>query len=134
MSSWILGISASHNGAACLLRDDELVVAVQEERLSQRKRDRIHGAEPSLALPYCFSYAGIEPEDLDPVVLCIQGSTRDKRHDILSHPLLGAALRQVPVKMIPHHYGHALSAFASSGCKEAAVSWWLTGWARPLTT
>ncbi len=30
---WVLGLSASHNGAACLLHGDRIVAAVQEERL-----------------------------------------------------------------------------------------------------
>jgi predicted NodU family carbamoyl transferase len=51
---WILGISASHNGSACLLRGDEIVVAIQEERLSRFKRQRIFGAGPSLAIDYCL--------------------------------------------------------------------------------
>jgi len=67
---WILGISASHNGSACLLRGDEIVVAIQEERLSRFKRHRILGAGPSHAVPYCLNYAGIEPRDLSLVVLC----------------------------------------------------------------
>jgi len=28
---WVLGISASHNGAVCLLKGDEIVVAIQED-------------------------------------------------------------------------------------------------------
>ena len=66
---WILGISASHNGSACLLRGDEIVVAIQEERLSRFKRHRINGAGPSLAISYCLNYAGIAPSDLSLVVL-----------------------------------------------------------------
>ncbi len=30
---WVLGLSASHNGAACLLHGDRIAAAVQEERL-----------------------------------------------------------------------------------------------------
>jgi hypothetical protein len=41
---WVLGISASHkNGAACLLRGDEIAVAIQEERLTRHKRHSIQG-------------------------------------------------------------------------------------------
>lgn len=120
-SPWILGLSASHNGAACLLKGDEIVVAVQEERLSGVKRQRIYAAEPSLAPAYCMSYAGIEPRDLSMVVLCVQGRVRDKWHDIRSNAFLNVAANQIPTLVIPHHYGHALSAFATSGFKEAAV-------------
>lgn len=61
---WMLGISASHNGAVCLLEGDEIVVAIQEERLSRIKRDRNYGAYDSLALEYCFDY-----KDWTPVVV-----------------------------------------------------------------
>lgn len=40
---WILGIGCSHNGAFCLLHGDELVVALQEERVSRVKRHGVSG-------------------------------------------------------------------------------------------
>jgi carbamoyltransferase len=118
---WILGISASHNGSACLLRGDEIVVAVQEERLSRFKRHRICGAGPSQAVAYCLNYAGIAPSDLDLVVLCIQGRATDKIHDITLDPFLNVVTHETPTITIPHHYGHAVSVFATSGFAEAAV-------------
>jgi carbamoyltransferase len=78
---WVLGISASHKGAVCLLHGDEIVVAIQEERLSRFKRHRIHGCGPSLAVSYCLNYAGVDPAQLDPVVLCVQGRLDDDQHD-----------------------------------------------------
>ena len=118
---WVLGVSASHNGSACLLKGDDLVVAIQEERLCKLKRHRIYGAGPSLAPAYCLSYAGIEPDELDIVVLCVQGKSRDRRHNIRLDPFLDVLSHQVPTRTIPHHYGHALSAFATSGFAEAAI-------------
>jgi carbamoyltransferase len=118
---WVLGISASHNGSACLLKGDEIVVAIQEERLCKQKRQRIYGAGPSLATSYCLSYAGIEPDQLDMVVLCVQGKSRDSRHDIRLDPFLNILTNQVPTRTIPHHFGHALSAFATSGFADAAI-------------
>lgn len=118
---WILGISASHNGSACLLKGDQIVVAIQEERLSRRKRQRIYGAGPSLAIPYCLNYAGIQPSELALVVLCVQGQAKDQLHDIRLDPFLNISLHQTPSLTIPHHYGHALSAFATSGFAESAI-------------
>lgn len=120
-SNWILGLSASHNGAVCLLKDDELVVAVQEERLSRVKRARIYGAEPSRALAYCLDYAGITADDLSLVVLCLQGRMRDARHAVESNPALRRTRGRVPILRIPHHLGHAFSAFATSGFGDAAI-------------
>jgi carbamoyltransferase len=118
---WILGISASHNGSVCLLKGDEIVVAIQEERLSRLKRHRIHPAEHSMAVAYCLSYAGVEPRELDLVVICIQGRSQDQLNDIRLNPLLNVISNQIPTIFIPHHYGHALSAFATSGFEEAAI-------------
>lgn len=120
-STWVLGISASHNGAVCLLRDDELVVAVQEERLSRFKRHRIRGAEASRALAYCLDYAGITPDDLSLAVVCLQGRARDAEHAVESNPGLRRTRGRVPTLVIPHHLGHAVSAFATSGFEDAAV-------------
>ena len=118
---WILGISASHNGSACLLKGDEIVVAIQEERLTRFKRHRIYGARPSLAVRYCLNYAGIEPDDLSLVVLCIQGRANDEIHDIRRDPFLNVVLHGTPTITIPHHYGHAVSVFATSGFAESAI-------------
>lgn len=120
-ATWVLGISASHNGAVCLLRDDEVVVAVQEERLTRFKRQRIHGAEPSRALNYCLDYAGITTDDLSLAVVCLQGRTRDAKHAVEANPALRRTRGRVPTLLIPHHLGHAVSAFATSGFEDAAV-------------
>ena len=118
---WILGISASHNGAVCLLHGDEIVVAIQEERLSRIKRDRNYGAYTSLALEYCFDYAKILPGDLSMVVLCVQGRTSAPNQDLTRNPYLQILSNNTPVLKVSHHFGHAVSAFATSGFKDAAV-------------
>ncbi|HKS10039.1 MAG TPA: carbamoyltransferase C-terminal domain-containing protein [Pyrinomonadaceae bacterium] len=118
---WILGISASHNGAACLLRGDQIVVAIQEERLSRFKRHRIYGCGPSLAVAYCLNYAGIDPAELDLIVLCVQGRLQEEKHDILRDPFLKIGENGTPTLTIPHHYGHAVSTFATSGFAETAI-------------
>ena len=48
----ILGISAFyHDSAACLLRDGEIVAAVQEERFSRKKHD---SHCPGRAVRFCL--------------------------------------------------------------------------------
>ena len=118
---WILGISASHNGSACLLKGDRIVVAIQEERLSRIKRHRIYGAKASSAVAYCLNYGGIDPSELSLVVLCIQGRREDQVHDLRLDSLLNVVTNKIPTVTIPHHYGHALSVFATSGFAESAV-------------
>ncbi len=118
---WILGISASHNGSACLLKGDRIVVAIQEERLTRFKRHRIYGAKASNAVAYCLNYAGIDPSELSLVVLCIQGRKQDQLHDLRLESFLNVLTNKIPTLTIPHHFGHALSVFATSGFVESAV-------------
>lgn len=61
----ILGVSAYyHDSAACLLRDDTIVAAAQEERFTRKKYD---ARFPANAIRYCLSKAGIAAGDLDHV-------------------------------------------------------------------
>ena len=39
MSQWIAAISRGHNGSVCLLKDGEVVVNLEEERLTRFKYD-----------------------------------------------------------------------------------------------
>lgn len=118
---WVLGLGASHNGSACLLHGDEIVVAIQEERLSRSKRHRTFGAEPNLVTQYCLDTAGIDVSDLSMVVHCAQGEAQSVEHDLGCNRQLRLAHHGVPWRAIPHHLGHAISAFATSGFEESAV-------------
>ena len=63
---YILGISAFyHDSAACLLKDGEIVSAVQEERFTRKKHD---AAFPRCAIEYCLKEAGIGANDINNVV------------------------------------------------------------------
>jgi carbamoyltransferase len=63
---YILGISAYfHDSAACLLKDDHIVAAVQEERFSRIKND---DQFPTLAIRYCLQEAGITLSQIDHIV------------------------------------------------------------------
>jgi len=95
---WVLGLSSSHNGSVCLLRGKEVVVAIQQERLSRLKRHLTIGRHDSLALRYCFDYAGIQPRDLSLVV----HSTPDPYngspiHDVTLNPYLDVIRDKIPV-------------------------------------
>jgi carbamoyltransferase len=118
---WILGLSASHNGAACLLRGDEIFVAVQEERLTRVKRQWIYGAAPSLAANYCLTFAGVQPQDLTAIALSITGSARDPQHNLRLNPLVTSCRKSIRTFVVPHHYAHAVSAFATSGFADSAI-------------
>src|SRR5215212_6279015 len=112
---WVLGISASHNGAVCLLKGDELVVAIQEERITRLKRQRIYGAQHAAALDYCLDYAGIGPQDLSAVAICVQGRANATVNDLKLNPFLRVEQYGTPTYVLSHHAAHAVSAFATSG-------------------
>jgi carbamoyltransferase len=117
----VLGISASHNGAACLMKGSEIVVAISEERLSRRKRHRIYGADPALCIRYCLETAGVTPSDLEMVVVAPQKRGWRAEHDPNLNPILRTCANSTRTGRISHHYAHALSAFGPSGATEAAI-------------
>ena len=60
---YILGISCYyHDSAACVLKDDKVIAAVEEERFSRKKFD---DSFPKSAIDYCMNEAGISQNDLD---------------------------------------------------------------------
>ncbi len=120
MTTWILGIGASHNGGACLLADGELVVAIQQERLTRVKRSRLRPAFDTLAIRYCLDYAGIGVEDL-----ALAGVSRDEpmampESDLSRNPLFVDA-DGPPIAYVAHHRAHGAAAWFQSGFDEAAV-------------
>ena len=63
---YILGISAFyHDSAACLLKDGNIIAAVQEERFTRKKHD---AGFPHQAIEYCLREAGISSSDVTNVV------------------------------------------------------------------
>jgi len=114
----VLGLAASHNGAACLLDGDGAVLAaVQEERLTRVKRDFLRPAEGGRAIAEVLDAAGVRPEQLDLVVTCPLRSREAPELDLRRNPTLSA----VPSALCTHHRGHAVGAFAASGWDDAAV-------------
>ncbi|WP_121812263.1 carbamoyltransferase family protein [Mucilaginibacter kameinonensis] len=63
---YILGVSAYfHDSAACLLRDEHIVAAAQEERFTRIKNDE---GFPVNAIKYCLLEAGISLNQVDHIV------------------------------------------------------------------
>lgn len=63
---YILGISAYyHDSSACLIRDEEIIAAAQEERFSRKKNDSTFPAE---AIKFCLKRASISIEDISFIV------------------------------------------------------------------
>src|SRR5258708_182555 len=118
---WILGIGSSHNGAACLLHGDDIVVAIQEERLLRCKRAEHPAAFPSLAIAYCLQHAAITAAQLDAVVVCAAGPIKREREDVYLNGLLQVGRNRLKVFTIPHHLGHAVAVYMLSGMFSTGV-------------
>ncbi|MGD8331622.1 MAG: hypothetical protein PVJ49_19475 [Acidobacteriota bacterium] len=78
----ILGIDATREGGACLLRGNRVVVGIKEERLSRVEGDPVHASRPFLALRYCCDVAGMETRNVDLVVCRADGPPDEWPHDI----------------------------------------------------
>ncbi len=61
MPHYILGVHDGHNASAAILRDGQLLFAIQEERLTGRKN---HNGFPHESIKACLAYAGAAPKDI----------------------------------------------------------------------
>ncbi|WFE36544.1 carbamoyltransferase C-terminal domain-containing protein [Micromonospora sp. WMMD975] len=128
--SLVLGLNLSHDRSACLVRDGEIAVAVEEERLDRIKHsegflvqghfERITKTLPMKAVAYCLDAVGAGIDDVDLVV----------GNRPLGDGAVRRILRELPIKdktkvrALPlpgHHRAHAAVAYYPSGYDEAAV-------------
>ena len=58
---YILGIWDGHDAGACILQDNKILVAINEERLSKRK---LEAGFPALSIRECLRYANLKPGDI----------------------------------------------------------------------
>ena len=144
----ILGINAYHGGAsACLIRDGQLVAAVEEERFS---RIKYHAGFPTAAIRWVLGEAQLQPADLDHVGISRKptanlmkkglyafrkrpslGLVRDRLSNSMKVGDLKAALcEQMGVEPasiraefhnVEHHRAHMASAFLVSPFDDAAI-------------
>jgi len=140
----ILGISAFyHDSAACLVRDGEIIAAVQEERFTRKKHDFEF---PIHAINYCLRQGGIGSKDVDYVVFYDKPFVKFERllFSYFSYAPFGirSFLKSMPlwlkqkmwlsdfikkeldydgkVLFTEHHESHAASCFYPSPFREAA--------------
>src|SRR5690242_11366599 len=95
---WVLGVSCSHNGSACLLHGSQIVAAIQDERVLRFKRLPTTGRFTSHCIRYCLDVAGIQPRDLD-LIVCSEtrGAGEAESQDIFLNDALRAGHFRVPV-------------------------------------
>lgn len=145
MSVTVLGISCYyHDSAAALIRDGEVVAAVQEERFN---RDRYSPQFPLQSVNYCLQQAGITILDVDEVAfyekmylkfqrtvighLCGYPFTLRNFLDTMplwlkdrlavSYDVEEQLTYKKPVLHVKHHLSHAGAAFLVSPFERAAI-------------
>jgi carbamoyltransferase len=144
--TYVLGLSCFyHDSAAALLKDGEIVAAVQEERLSRKRHDSDF---PTHAVKYVLKEAGIGPADLAAVGFYDKPLLKFERmlstyvatfprsfssfrkaipiwlHEKLWVPsIIRKELRPYkgPILFAEHHMSHAASTFLVSPFQEAAI-------------
>src|SRR5215469_8130506 len=127
----------THDAAACLIRDGEIVAAVEEERLNRIKKTVKF---PRNAVRACLDLANVSPKEIDAVGHYFPESVmneglngiyrafpftpvRTARELHLGHLNggLGFDLPDDRLFYFEHHVSHATSVFARSGMKDALV-------------
>ncbi len=145
---YILGISAYHGDcSACIIKDGQLLAAVEEERFRRAK----HWAGfPSEAISYCLRSAGVRLNDVDYIVIgrstyahifrkAVFSLTHQQGAKKLKERLANkkeieriartlASLYNIPegrikrkIHYVEHHKAHLASAYLVSPFKDAAV-------------
>jgi carbamoyltransferase len=113
---YILGTGLSHDGSSCLMRNGEIVVGVEKERLTRKKHD---GFNDKLTLEYCLETEGITWRDID---LLVENNTKNRFELEDQRRRLGREIPDfVPQINIPHHLAHAYSAIGTSAFLDATV-------------
>lgn len=109
----VLGIGGSlHDFSACVVRDGQVVAAIEEERLSRHKYHALGRISRDdlrlLSVDYCLSTVGLTLGDVDLTVA----------NDLVFAPMLRGLPR---LTLINHHLSHAAHVFLQSPFEESAV-------------
>ncbi len=120
---YILGIQGNfgrpeHDPDAVLIHDNDLVAAVEEERLIRYKCAL--GVMPDRAIKYCLKTAGITMKDVD--VLAFPRNTwtgHENRLNWYSEYNFGS--RPKRIEFVGHHLAHAASTYYYSGYEKSLI-------------
>src|SRR4051812_17875761 len=113
----ILGIGGIQgDAAAALLKDAELVAAVEESKLTRRGIRFAGGGDlPSQSIATCLALAGARPQDVDAVAIVRPIPDSD------FHLKLRSQFPNSRILVVEHHAAHAASAYFPSPFSEATV-------------
>lgn len=105
---YILGINTSHDASACLIKNGEIVVAIEKERLTRSKHDE-GSSNIDKMINYCLAFAKISIDQVNFTVVC----------DIDN--IFNTKVYSTNEIKISHHLAHAWAAVGLSGFEETAV-------------
>lgn len=113
----ILGIGGILGDAACaILRDGELVAAVEESKLVRRRLNWGGAGDlPEHSIETCLQLAGARPEQIDAVAVARPIPKSE------FYPKLRARFSNSRLLVVEHHLAHAASAYYPSPFEEATV-------------
>lgn len=126
-----------HDSSAALIRDGELIAAVEEERLNRIKKTTKF---PSSAIKWCLAQSNVSLQDIDAIGYYLREDFIDKALNYLyiahsdrelksSRQLIKERLRDTfdcdisddKIVYVPHHIAHATSTYFHSGFRDALV-------------
>lgn len=126
----ILGVSAgfSHDSAACIMVNDEVVYAIEEERII-RKKHADH-ERPIWAIKHCLDYANLTINDID--ILAISWNPYlfppeairpdDPRfYNALFPKSIYGEYKKPQIKIIDHHIAHAAHVFWNCPFEQSCI-------------
>jgi len=112
----ILGIGGVLNEPACaILREGELVAAVEQRKIARRRR---RGTIPQESIRACLQIAGVRPEQVDCIALARPLATGPEAR---IHLELRAWFPNSHIVLVEHQAAHAASAYYPSPFREATV-------------
>lgn len=117
-SIYVLGTTTSHNGSACLLKNGEIVFAIEKERITRNKAD---GRNDNLAIQYCLDAEKIKLDDIDLIVQNDNFSDFKFGNNSLYGNRLINEFNPDKIITISHHLAHAYSAHGAASFKDYGV-------------
>lgn len=133
----ILGLQFGHDGAAAIIKDQRLVAAINNERLSRKKK--AFGVSSEM-ISYVLDAANLTLDDIELVAICsyiyqesnyvkiltpkggvLERSVVDLPTG-LTHQLckIRVGTKELPAILVQHHIAHCASAFFSSSFEQSA--------------
>jgi len=111
----VLGLYCGHDASAAVLEDGEVLIALEEERLTGTKKQ---GGIPARAIMYICKYLDCSPWDFDKVMIATPNLHSGRTHAVDSNYFLDM---YPDATLVPHHMAHAALAYAWSGWDECTV-------------